>query len=373
MWITSSLRTVKTPIVVALGNFDGVHLGHRAVIEPILNLDGRSTPSYPEASEFFISHSPPLAAVQGYSAYNAQQIQLRNDDSSHCIEPSPEQEEIYQVGAKSVRPFSTVLTFFPHPREFFSGQSRPSLTPLDEKSLQLKRMGVEQLVLLPFNRDLAELSPQAFVETVLIQKLQARCISVGVDFRFGHHRSGTSEDLRSIATNHEVPVSVVPLQFFDDERISSSRIRQALQVGNLTQAEKLLGRPYSLTGRVIHGQKLGRTLGFPTANLKLPPEKFLPCNGVYSVKVYGAPDLFQSSPLPGVMNIGRRPTVDGQAHSIEVHLLNWVGDLYGQTLTVSLEAFLRPEQKFDSLDSLKAQIQKDCEAATSRSMVSDIS
>ncbi|MDJ0702417.1 MAG: bifunctional riboflavin kinase/FAD synthetase [Leptolyngbyaceae cyanobacterium MO_188.B28] len=366
MWITSSLSTAKTPIAVALGNFDGVHLGHRGVIQPILKLGDCATLDYPDNLEIFEPESAALAALQGYSDCKGRLIQPFSDFASHQAPPERDQSE-------SARPFVTVLTFFPHPQEFFTGRSRPLLTPLHEKALQLKQMGVEQLVLLPFNRELAELSPQAFVETVLIQKLQARRISVGVDFRFGHRRAGSSEDLQAIATDYKIPVSIVPLKFCDNERISSSRIRQALQMGNLTQAEKLLGRPYSLTGRVVQGQQLGRTLGFPTANLKLPPEKFTPSNGVYSVKVYVASASLQSTPpLPGVMNIGYRPTVDGQTLTVEVHLLNWSGDLYGQTLTVSLEAFLRPEQKFDSLDSLKAQIHRDCEAATSRLMVGDL-
>lgn len=362
MWITSSLSTARTPSVIALGNFDGVHLGHREVIQPILNLGDRSIAEIPAGINSSVLNSTFLATVQGYSACNGQLIETTSDNSSQTAPGCQD---------RSVRSYVTVLTFFPHPQEFFSGQSRPLLTTLDEKVLQLKSMGVEQLVLLPFNRKLAELSPQAFVETVLIQKLQARRISVGVDFRFGHRRAGSSEDLRAFATAYEIPVTIVPLKFYDDERISSSRIRQALQTANLLQAEQLLGRPYSLTGRVIKGQQLGRTLGFPTANLKLPPEKFVPRNGVYSVKVYGLTTNSNASPLPGVMNIGYRPTVDGQTQTVEVHLLNWSGDLYGQTLTVSLEAFLRPEQKFDSLDSLKVQIQRDCEAATTRLMVGD--
>lgn len=361
MWITSSLITAKTPAAIALGNFDGVHLGHREVIRPILDLGDRPMAKILGMDGPMLDFVS-LAAVQGYSAWDGGQIESRLDDSS----PSAPQGKDH-----SARASVTVLTFFPHPQEFFSGQFRPLLTPLEEKALQLKRIGVEQLVLLPFNRELAELSPQAFVETVLIQGLQACHISVGVDFRFGRRRAGSAEDLQAIAADYGIPVTVVPLKFCDDERISSSRIRQALQMGNLRQAAQLLGRPYSLTGRVIHGQQLGRTLGFPTANLKLPPEKFVPRNGVYSVKVYGVAANPNTSPLPGVMNIGRRPTVAGQTQTVEVHLLNWSGDLYGQTLTVSLESFLRPEQKFDSLHSLKVQIQKDCEAATTHLMVGD--
>ena len=131
----------------------------------------------------------------------------------------------------------------------------------------------------------------------------------------------------------------------------------------MDQVQPLLGRPYRLLGNVVKGQQLGRQLGFPTANLQVPPEKFLPRTGVYSAWVYGVPDHADEEALPAVMNLGVRPTVDGQNQSIEVHLLNWQGDLYGQTLTVALKDFLRPEQRFDSLEHLKAQIQADCAAA----------
>jgi riboflavin kinase/FMN adenylyltransferase len=256
----------------------------------------------------------------------------------------------------------TVVTFFPHPQEFFSGQSRPLLTPLAEKAAQISRLGVGQLVLLPFNRELAALSPQAFVDILLIQQLRAQRISVGQDFCFGKHRAGTVEDLKTLAGRHGVDVWVAPLQRQGTERISSSRIREALALGRLATAQALLGRPYSLTGRVVQGQQLGRRLGFPTANLKPPPDKFLPKHGVYSVwveGVSGSPDR----PLPGVLNIGTRPTIEGLTITVEVHLPGWSGDLYGQTLGLVLQDYLRPEQKFPSLDALKDQIQQDCRMA----------
>jgi riboflavin kinase/FMN adenylyltransferase len=258
---------------------------------------------------------------------------------------------------------STVATFCPHPREFFSGQSRTLLTPRSEKVEQLNLLGIEQLVLLPFDHELAALSPQEFTEKILVQQLQATHVSVGADFRFGHRRAGTALDLQAIASSYGIDVSIVSLEMCQGERISSSGIRQALEDGNILQANLLLGRPYILTGIVVKGQQLGRQLGFPTANLQLPPDKFLPRYGVYCVRVHHPtlPSLY-SSPA-AVMNIGRRPTVDGMTLAIEVHLLDWSGDLYGQTLTVSLEQFLRPEQKFASLDELKRQIQADCEAA----------
>lgn len=255
--------------------------------------------------------------------------------------------------------YPTVVTFSPHPQAYFSGVSRPLLTPMAEKAWQLAQLGIQQLVTLPFDGAIANLTPETFVEEILVKGLQARQISVGSDFRFGKGRSGNAEGLQAIAAKYGVPVVLVPLKHEKGDRISSSRIRQALQTGELDIATHLLGRPYTLTGQVIQGKQLGRTIGFPTANLKIPAEKYLPRTGVYSVRVYGA----APEPLCGVMNIGNRPTVEGQDLSVEVHVMGWSGDLYGKLLTVSLEGFVRPEQKFDSLDGLKAQIGEDCRVA----------
>ncbi|MBD2020046.1 bifunctional riboflavin kinase/FAD synthetase [Leptolyngbya sp. FACHB-36] len=307
MWVTSSLATVLTPTAVALGNFDGVHRGHRQVVQPV------------------------LAARPG----------------------------------DSPRFYSTVVSFHPHPREFFTGQSRSLLTPLSEKVAQLQQLGVEQLVLLPFDRDLASLTPEQFVQSILVQRLQAVRISVGMDFCFGRERTGTATGLQAIGAAFGIDVTIAPLQLLDGERISSSAIRQALQTGDLSIANCYLGRSYELVGQVVQGQQLGRTIGFPTANLQLPAEKFLPSLGVYAVQVqvYETEQAELLQPAIGVMNLGNRPTINGTSQTIEVHLLDWSGDLYGRTLRVSLEKFLRPEQKFASLDDLKAQIQADCDSA----------
>jgi riboflavin kinase / FMN adenylyltransferase len=305
VWVTQSLSNVLTPTAVALGNFDGIHQGHRQVIQPILK--------WPSA-------------------------------------------------------YPTVLTFYPHPKAFFSGQPLSLLTPLDEKVAQLREMGVKQLVLLPFNQELAQLSPEAFVDTVLLQGVQAQKISVGQDFCFGRGRAGTAERLGELVAAAGVEVEIAPLKQQDGDRISSSAIRQSLQTGAIEQANRLLGRLYSLVGEVVSGQRLGRSLGFPTANLQLPPEKFLPRLGVYAVQVRVCPKRDElpnpeQAPLPGVMNLGNRPTVNGTQLVAEVHLLNWQGDLYGSLLKVDLCAFLRPEQRFDSLAALTTQIERDCAQA----------
>lgn len=343
MWVTSSFATALTPTAVALGNFDGVHLGHRQVIQPILPNTGASDASAP---------CKPLVEDCQIKQKNSS-LPILKDNLGNSL--AQDRGHIYP----------TVATFNPHPREFFSGISWKLLTPRPEKVQQLSLLGVEQLVLLPFDRELASLSPQQFVEKILVQQLSVKQVSVGEDFRFGYQRAGTSADLKAIASSYGIAVTIVSLETCQGERISSSVIRQALEQGDIIQANQRLGRSYSLTGVVVKGQQLGRTIGFPTANLELPPEKFLPRQGVYGVRVDA---LSLSSPIssqPGVMNIGMRPTISGTALSVEIHLLDWSGDLYGQTLTVSLEQFLRPEQKFASLDHLKAQIQADCAVARS--------
>jgi len=360
VWVTSSLTTALTPTAVALGNFDGVHQGHQQVVKPVL----------PVLHSSETARSPAVSTQGNRRLDNGLFIDIDHD----CWESD------YRISA-SDRPLPTVVTFNPHPREFFTGQTRALLTPLNEKVAQLTALGVEQLVLLPFDRKMADLSPKEFVEQILVRQLKAKWISVGQDFCFGNGRSGTSADLQKIAAKYGVEVVIVPIQNNEGERISSSAIRQFLLEGEVERANQLLGRPYSLIGCVIQGQHLGRTIGFPTANLQLPANKFLPRFGVYAVRVLIdkakeretalVPNTIKEenspilTPLTGVMNIGRRPTVDGINQTVEVHLLDWTGDLYGKTLTVSLEKFLRPEQKFASLEELKEQITSDCWQARS--------
>ncbi len=299
MWVTSAIEDCLHPTHVALGNFDGVHLGHRAVIET-----------------------------------------LQPESGCH----------------------KTVVSFDPHPQVFFSGQPKPLLTLHSEKVELLEALQVDQLVLLPFDEKLAELSPEDFVEKILVHQLHAQKISVGFNFGFGRNRAGTVQDLKAIAAQYNIPVQIVAPKTLEEEEVSSSAIRLALTLGDVLRAQGLLGRPYSLTGTVEKGQQLGRTLGFPTANLSISDQKFIPRHGVYRVLVQGS--AFANAQR-GVMNIGMRPTVDGTRQTLEVHLLDWSGDLYGHTVTVQLEQFLRPEQKFESLDALKDQIQRDCAMARS--------
>ncbi|ELR99138.1 bifunctional riboflavin kinase/FAD synthetase [Gloeocapsa sp. PCC 73106] len=300
VWVTSLTNQILQPNAIALGNFDGLHQGHIEVLKPVIKT---------------------------------------------------EKEKIYK----------TVVSFTPHPQEFFTGQQRKLLTPLAEKISYLEKLGLEQLILLPFDRELANLSPEDFLKELLVKKLAVRFISVGEDFRFGYQRSGDAKLLRAIAHTLGIEVEITNLKNQKDVRISSSEIRQALTLGEIEKANAMLGREYSILGKVIKGQQLGQKLGFPTANLEILPVKFLPKQGVYLVRV----ELINqphSSHL-GLMNIGYRPTVNGQNLTVETHLLDWSGDLYNQTLSVNLIKFLRPEQKFDSLEALKAQINADIQTA----------
>lgn len=317
MIVTDSTKQILTPTSIALGNFDGIHRGHQKVLERVFE-------------------------------------QSNNQETGYI--------------------YPTVVSFSPHPREFFTGKKLQLLTTIEEKSQQLDKLGIQQLVLLPFTQELASLSPQQFVEKIIVRQLQAKYISVGEDFCFGFQRKGTALDLKAIASDFGVKVYINTLYKVDRSntenlRISSSLIRQGLQAGEIEQVNFMLGRAYSLTGKVVKGQQLGRTIGFPTANLQIPPEKLLPRYGVYAVEVF-LEEKINSQPIQGVMNIGCRPTVSGNAPTVEVHLLNWSGNLYDRRIRVNLQRFLRPEQKFASLEALKQQIATDCKAALSTNLLS---
>ncbi|MCT7948576.1 bifunctional riboflavin kinase/FAD synthetase [Ancylothrix sp. C2] len=351
MWVSKSLSTALTPTAIALGNFDGLHRGHQQVISPILHRAVQPATIAAAQAQPSIARQKPL---------NWQNSRL---GSCKSLKANDRPEEPYSPSVLPSGVHSTVVTFYPHPQQFFTGITRTLLTPLDEKIALLREIGVQQLVLLPFNNDIASLTPREFVEKILVRELAAKQISVGQNFRFGYKRTGTTEELKSIAWEYGVKVTIVPLEICQEERISSSQIRCYLEAGNVKAANRLLGRSYSLMGTVITGQKLGRTLGFPTANIQLNQEKFLPKTGVYAVQVWLENSDSNSKPIPGVMNIGMRPTVAGVKLTTEVHLLDWSGDLYGQNITVTLEEYLRTEEKFPSLDALKQQIQADCNLA----------
>ena len=257
----------------------------------------------------------------------------------------------------------TVVSFWPHPREVLYGETRLRLDLPEEKLALLEPLGIEQLVMLPFTAELAALNPARFVAEILADQLQARCVAVGENFRFGANRSGDAQELRALGQRHGIRVAVVPTLHDAEARVSSSRIRQALAEGRISEAEALLGRPYRFEGWVRGGRGLGRQLGWPTANLEVSGRKFLPKEGVYAALAW-APNLGWASPLAAVMNLGRQPTVNPDAPSaIEVHLLEFCEDLLGQRLLVQPICWLRDQRRFDNLEQLSQQIGCDVQKA----------
>ncbi len=281
----------QKPCALAIGNFDGMHLGHQALLKKLTET------------------------------------------------------------AKSLNLTSAVMTFEPHPREFFAPEIAPArLSSLREKLEHFAEAGVEATYVCRFNRRLAGLTPQEFMQNILRNALNAQAILVGEDFRFGAMRAGSTLDILEAKFN----LVSLPQVDLENARVSSTRVRTALAAGNLDEAGLLLNRPYSMSGKVVHGAKLGRQLGFPTANVLMRHERPA-LTGVYAVKLDG---------LNAVANLGIRPTLAGVAQlKLEVHVLDFSADLYGKHVHVDFLHKIRDEQKFDGLDALKAQIALDVEAA----------
>lgn len=281
--------------VATIGNFDGVHLGHQAVLGQLA-------------------------------------------------------EKGNELGLPTL-----VISFEPQPQEYFThGDVPPRLSRLREKLKALMRFSVDRVLCLSFNPRLAALTAEEFVQQVLINGLGVKYLVVGDDFHFGSNRCGNFEMLKEAGAKHGFEVVNMHTFSLGGERVSSTRIRQALQVGDLELAEQLLGRPYRMSGRVAHGSKLGRTIGFPTANLFLHRKK-TPVDGVYAVEMFG----IDGEPVSGVANVGTRPTVDGTRSLLEVHLFDFNQDIYGSHVDVDFLWKIREERKFESFDALKQQILKD--------------
>ncbi|MGE6792618.1 FMN adenylyltransferase /riboflavin kinase [Pseudomonas guineae] len=294
-----NLRPQHRGCVATIGNFDGVHRGHQAI----------------------------LARLRERSA---------------------------ELGVPSC-----VLIFEPQPREFFAPEGAPArLARLRDKLALLAAEGVDRVLCLSFNRRLRELSAAEFVQRVLVDGLGVQHLEVGDDFRFGCDRAGDFAFLAEAGEREGFSVEAASTVELDGIRVSSTRVREALDVGDFALAEHLLGRPFQIVGRVLHGQKLGRQLNAPTANVQLK-RKRVPLRGVYLVSTE-----IDGQTWPGVANIGVRPSVagDGSAH-LEVHVLDFAGDLYGRRLTVAFHRKLRDEQRFASLEALKAAIAADIVAA----------
>ena len=294
-----NLRPRHRRCVLTIGNFDGVHRGHQAVFAQLADI------------------------------------------------------------ARTIGMPSTVMTFEPQPREFFSRQNAPArLTRFREKMLMLAGMPVDGVLVVRFTRRFSNLSPEDFIERVLNDALGVQHVVVGDDFHFGHRARGTFAALEEAGQRDGFAVSRCVTFELDGRRVSSSWVRDALADGDFALAAKLLGRPFCVRGRVERGERLGRRIGFPTANVGLH-RLSTPVSGVFAVILHGIGD----EPLPGMANVGTRPTVNGSQRLLEVHLFDFDDDVYGCDVSVEFVHKLRDEQRFDSLDTLKSQLGEDALAA----------
>lgn len=294
MRITRLPNARLAPAAVTIGSFDGIHLGHQQIIQRLTQ----------------------------YASQNGL--------------------------------LSVVVTFEPQPKEFLSPQSAPArLSSLTDKACKLSKLGVDQLVVLPFNSALRSLSADEFVQQILINRLNTAWLQVGDDFRFGNDRKGNAEFLHQ----YDFEVTDLPSQCVDEQRVSSTLIRECLAQSDFLAAQRLLGEPFILTGRVVYGRQLGRTIGVPTANMLLSHKK-LPTQGVFAVRAQVGGRW-----VNGVGNLGPKPTVGDERLWLESHFFDFDDQLYGQRILVELHKRLRGIQTFDNLDALKSQIQLDIQAA----------
>lgn len=253
---------------------------------------------------------------------------------------------------------AVAVAFEPLPREFFAAGDPPPRLMLPRDKVQgMREAGIHGIGLLRFNARMAAMPAADFIEKVLVGRLAAREVWVGPDFRFGHKRQGDVAMLQAEGQRHGFSAHAIAPFLLDGERVSSSAIRAALSAGDFATAERLLGRPYAIGGRVVRGRQLGRTLGFPTANLRFPRKPAL--QGIYATRVHGIGD----APMASVSSFGTRPTVDGVEPLLEAHLFDFDGDLYGLHIDVEFVARLRDEEKFDSLEALTAQMRQDADNA----------
>jgi riboflavin kinase / FMN adenylyltransferase len=287
---------IKSNAIVTIGTFDGVHIGHKKIIEKLVS-----------------------------------QAKKRNCES-------------------------IVLTFFPHPRMVLQQHDNIKLlNTIGEKSELLEKTGIDNLIIHPFDKEFSELSAEEFVKTILIDKLKIQKIIIGYDHRFGKNRSANIDDLIVFGEKYNFEVEQITVEEINQIAISSTKIRNFLLSGQIVEANSYLGYNYFISGKVVKGKQLGRTIEFPTANIHIEEDyKLLPKKGVYIVK-----SVINNKTIFGMMNIGNRPTLDGNTITIEVHFLNFDLDIYNENIVVEILDFIRDENKFDSLDSLKNQIEKD--------------
>lgn len=253
---------------------------------------------------------------------------------------------------------TVVLTFWPHPRMVVSkdSQNLKLLSTLAEKIESLRQSGVQHLVVIPFTREFSELSSEEFIQQILVERIGTKRLVIGYDHHFGRNREGSFEYLQQNAPRYGFEIEEIPRQEIDHLTVSSTKIRQSLMEGETHIANELLGRSYSFSGLVVKGWQLGRTIGYPTANVQISESyKLIPADGIYAVWVKVREQLFK-----GVMSIGFRPTVNGVGRTQEVYIFDFKEDIYGEKITVELVKYLRPELKFDGLEALKKAIDQDC-------------
>ncbi len=287
--------------VVTIGTFDGVHIGHQKIISSL-------------------------------------------------------KESARQLGGETV-----ILTFFPHPRMILhpEDQDLKLITTMKEKTELLQLQGIDHLIITPFTRDFSNLSPEEYIQQILVDRIGTRKIIIGYDHRFGKNREGDIADLERLGAIHGFEVEVIPEQDIQQVAVSSTKIRQSVVCGDVATAHEFLGHPFAINGKVIKGDQIGRKMGYPTANLFIEENyKLIPADGIYAVKV-----VHQNQVFGGMAYIGHRPTVNGMSRNIEVNIFDFEQDIYGQTICMEFLHFIRSDQKFNSLDELSAQLAKDKEAA----------
>ena len=299
---TTAEFTSNTQSVITIGTFDGVHVGHRAIVQRLV------------------------------------------------------------TAAKQQGLVSVVLTFFPHPRMVLQESTEmKQLNTLNEKIALLDNLGIDNLVVHPFDKEFSRLTAEEFVKKVLVDVFKIKKIIIGHDHRFGRNRTATIDDLINFGETHGFEVEQISAKEINEVSISSTKIRNALLEGNIELATNYLGYDYSLTGIIFKGKQLGRTIGYPTANITIEEDyKLIPNNGVYIAK-----SVLNGKTVFGMMNIGTRPTVDGTKQTIEINFFDFKQDLYEQKITISLLHRMRSEQKFESIDALKNQLGKDKKTALS--------
>jgi riboflavin kinase/FMN adenylyltransferase len=263
--------------------------------------------------------------------------------------------------AKLVGGESVVITFHPHPRRVLSNPDAPALlTSLDERIERLQKHGIDHLVIVPFDPAFSDMQAEEYVRDFLIANFHPKCIVIGYDHRFGKNRTGDFKILSELGNNYGYNVCEIPETLLNQSRISSTHIRHALLNGNIKVANELLSYSFQLSGTVVEGDKLGRTLGFPTANLAITDsDKLIPSSGVYAVSVHLQEKGSSPRHFKGMMNIGYRPTVNGRERRIEVHIFSFDEEIYGKRLRVGLLDYVRKEMKFSGLEALKDQLKFD--------------